>query len=217
MDRPLYLADQDTPAFDAEREQVDVVCVGDSLTGWNNYGPATGWPFPTYPDFLAELCAAHGLRAANGGIAGEVSDNGPAQMQLCLRLFPRARWFIFGMGTNDLIAWPNAEATSQRILDNLARMVEATVGQGRQPALFNVPPVKESLLLPRRAAKIRGVREAHNQRLQSFCTAHGLPLVDICVLLRDEHFDDTLHPNATGARLIAEAIYCVLTGWGLGG
>jgi lysophospholipase L1-like esterase len=208
MEPPLYLADQGLPGFEQARTQVDVVCVGDSLTGWNNYGPAADWPWPTYPDFLAALCAAQGLRLANAGIAGEVSANGPQQVQQCLALFPHARWFIFGMGTNDLIAWPDTAATtSQRILENLGQMVAATLQQARQPILFNVPPVKESLLRPRRAAKVRAVRAEHNRRLLAFCTQRGLPLVDICTLLADEHFADTLHPNAAGAQLIAAAIH----------
>ena len=25
---------------------LQIVCVGDSLTGWNNYGPVNCWPYP---------------------------------------------------------------------------------------------------------------------------------------------------------------------------
>ena len=48
----LYTADQGSPAFDIARIAVDVICAGDSLTGWNNFGPAHTWPYRTYPDFL---------------------------------------------------------------------------------------------------------------------------------------------------------------------
>jgi lysophospholipase L1-like esterase len=36
-------------------------------------------------------------------------------------------------------------------------------------------------------------------------------LADICSLLHDEHFGDALHPNGNGAKIIAEAVFQVLT------
>ena len=53
-------------------------------------------------------------------------------------------------------------------------------------------------------------RDFHNPRLKSFCDEHGIPLADICSLLRDEHFGDELHPNDRGAKIIAEAVFQVL-------
>jgi hypothetical protein len=43
----LYTADQGSAAFEANRAAVHVVCCGDSLTGWNNFGPARTWPYRT--------------------------------------------------------------------------------------------------------------------------------------------------------------------------
>jgi len=98
----LYVVERGTDAFESVRTAVDIVCAGDSLTGWNNFGPAGQWPYRTYPDFLQEFCDPLGLRIANGGIAREISDNGPQQVRRYLELFPNARYFIIGMGTNDL-------------------------------------------------------------------------------------------------------------------
>lgn len=127
----LYWVERYTTAFEAARITVDIVCAGDSLTGWNNFGPVQGWPFRTYPEFLQELCTPLGLRVANGGIAGEVSDNGPQQIQDYLDLFPHARFVIMGMGTNDLGTWTDTETASRRILGNLARMVETVRERGK--------------------------------------------------------------------------------------
>jgi len=77
----VYTADLNRPTFEQDRFAVDIVCAGDSLTGWNNFGPAGQWPYRTYPDFLQELCVPLGLQVANGGIAGEISDNGPQQVR----------------------------------------------------------------------------------------------------------------------------------------
>jgi lysophospholipase L1-like esterase len=60
------------------------------------------------------------------------------------------------------------------------------------------------------AREVHGKRDYHNPRLTAFCDEHGIPLADICCLLRDEHFGDELHPNDRGARIIAEAVFQVL-------
>ena len=89
------------------------------------------WPFPTYPEFLQRLCEPSGLIVANCGIAGEVSPNGIGQVRDYLDLFPNARYFVVGYGTNDLGMWPQVERTSPRIIENLDRMVRA-IRDGRQ-------------------------------------------------------------------------------------
>ena len=175
----LYLVDQGTPAFDAARTTVDVVCLGDSLTGWNNYGPARTWPYPTYPQFLQELCVPLGLRIANGGIAGEISDNGPQQVQDYLRLFPNARYFVMGIGTNDLGMSHDTEATSKKIIDNLDKMIRAVWKSRKYPILFNVPAVNESMFVPAVAKELRAKRDDHNAKLKEFCDGQGIPLADI--------------------------------------
>jgi len=207
----LYLVERGTAAFESARATVDIVCAGDSLTGWNNAGPVHYWPYRTYPDFLQERCAPLRLRVANGGIAGEISDNGPQQIMDHLDLFPNARYFLFGMGTNDLGTWPDTEATSRRIIGNLGRMAQMVLDRGKQPILFNVPHANEAMFPPRMAMEIHAKRDFHNPRLKSFCDEHGIPLADICSLLRDEHFGDELHPNDRGAKIIADAVFQVLS------
>ena len=206
----LYTVDQGSPAFETHKTAVDVVCLGDSLTGWNNYGPARTWPYQTYPDFLQELCIPLGLRIANGGIAGEVSDNGPQQVQDYLALFPNARYFVVGMGTNDLGMWPDTEETSNGIIDNLHTMVHILRNSGKQPVLFNVPNVNEAMFPQDEAKNLREKRDYHNAHLQAFCEGEQVTLTDIFSLLHDEHFADEMHPNAAGARIIAEEVFKVL-------
>jgi acyl-CoA thioesterase-1 len=207
---PVCVTDLNRPAFEQDRLVVDVVCAGDSITGWNNFGPAKFWPFPTYPRFLQEMCEPLGLRVADGGIAGEVSDNGLAHIQRYLDLFPNARYFIIGFGTNDLGMWPDLGSTSRRIIDNLARMVQAVRDEGKQPILFSVPYANESRFLPHIARDTHEKRDYHNERLGEYCQGNDVPLADICSHLRDEHLGDELHPNEAGARIIAERVFEVL-------
>jgi lysophospholipase L1-like esterase len=213
----LYLADRDTPAFEQERATIDVVCAGDSITGWNNFGPADSWPYPTYPRFLQDHCQELNLAVADCGIAGEISQNGIEQVREYLDLFPDARYFIIGYGTNDLGMWPDTERTSQRIIENLSQMVDAVWGKGKQPILFNVPYANEAMFSPRIADDLHTKRDYHNARLKTYCDQHRIPLADICSYLRDEHFADELHPNEAGARIIAEEVFKVLAAVHKGG
>ena len=54
----LGVFDESSDVFRAEHVAFDVVCAGDSLTGWGNFGPAESWPFRCYPEFL-QVCASH--------------------------------------------------------------------------------------------------------------------------------------------------------------
>lgn len=77
------------------------------------------------------------------------------QVRDYLDLFPNARFFIIGMGTNDLGTWPDTEAASRRIIGNLSRMVQMVLDRGKQPILFNVPHVNEQMFPPRMAREVR--------------------------------------------------------------
>ena len=82
----VYLAEQGSARFEQDRLAVDVVCAGDSITGWNNFGPVLSWPYRTYPDFLQKLCDPLGLLVANGGIAAEVSEERDGRRTVSFRL-----------------------------------------------------------------------------------------------------------------------------------
>ncbi len=207
---PLYIADQSTRPFESTRLHVDLVCAGDSLTGWNNFGSPPSWPFPTYPRFLQRKCDGLDLQVADGGIAGEISDHGLAHVRKYLNLFPNSQYFIIGFGTNDLGTWPDLEQTSERIIGNLTQMVQAVKSAGKHTILFNVPNVNEAMFPPALVAECREKREYHNARLAEFCEQHELALVDIRPHLHDEHFGDWLHPNQAGAKVIADTVFSTL-------
>ena len=77
----LHVVERGMPSFESARSSVDVVCAGDSITGWNNFGVVENWPYRTYPEYFGRLCEPLGLTVANGGIAGEVSPNGIGQVR----------------------------------------------------------------------------------------------------------------------------------------
>ena len=207
----FYVADRGIPFFQTARLSADVVCAGDSITGWNNFGVVRDWPYRTYPEFLQRLCEPLGWTVANGGIAGEVSPNGLGQVRDYLDLFPNARYFLVGYGTNDLGMWPEVKRTSPRIIENLTQMMRSIRDDGRQPILLNVPYTNESMFPRRVAEDLHRMRDYHNERLTVHCLENHVPLVDIASKLRDEHFADELHPNDEGAQVIATEVFRVLS------
>ncbi len=211
MSSILYLADRYFPAFDAGRNSIDIVCAGDSITGWNNFGVVSEWPYRTYPEILHRLCEPKGLCIANGGIAGDVSQNGLGQVREYLGLFPNARYFVVGYGTNDLGMWPEVERTSPMIIENLNQMVRAIRDGGRQPILLNVPYANESMFPRRIAEELHANRDYHNDRLRAYSLENQVQLVDIASKLGDQHFADELHPNDQGAQVIAQEVFRVLS------
>jgi len=206
----LYVADRRLPSFQMARQSVDVVCAGDSITGWNNFGGVSEWGYRTYPEFLQRLCHPLGLTIGNGGIAGEVSPNGLGQVRDYLVLFPNAKHFVVGYGTNDLGMSPEVEKTSPLIIKNLDQMVRVIRDDRRLPILLNVPYANESMFPRRIAEELHTIRDYHNNGLKAYCLEHQVPLVDIASKLHDEHFADELHPNDDGASVIAQEVFRML-------
>jgi len=127
-----------------------------------------------------------------------------------LDMFPAARYFIVGFGTNDLGMGYDVETTSREIIEHLAEMVAAIRAASRRPILFNVPHVKESAFSQSLATAAHADRDYHNGQLTAYCLAESIPLADVCSALGDDHFGDPVHPNEQGARQIAEAVFDVL-------
>ena len=202
--------DESSDVFRAEQVAFDVVCAGDSLTGWCNVGPAESWPYPCYPEFLQALCEPLGLKVANCGLAGEISDEGVRQVRDYLKLFTTAKFFPLCYGANDLDDSDDHEATSSRILANLGHMVQFVWKRGRQPIVLDIPDVNGRLFPADMLQAARAARSYHNARLKQFCQDLDIPLAVISGCLGDGHFGDACHPNAEGARIIAGSVFDVL-------
>ena len=189
---------------------VDVVCAGDSITGWNNFGGVDDWPYPTYPEYLGRLCEPSGLTVANGGIAGEVSPNGIGQVRDYLDLFPNARYFVVGYGTNDLGMWPDVERTSPRIVENLGSWSRAIRRKREDPILFDVPNANGSLFVGRSPRNSDCKRDYHNSRLRSTARSTRSRWSMSAGNSGTSTLPTTFHPNSEGARIIAEEVFRVL-------
>lgn len=212
----IYVGDLESNDFKEENLQVDIVCTGDSITGWNNVRSGEvsvpSGPFPTYPQFLQELVNGEDLKVADCGIAGEISRNGLYHIKQNLKLFPNAQYFVIGYGTNDLGEALFLEQTSESIINNLDEMIDMVLQGSRKPILINVPYLGSNLFSELGYEKSKVQRDYHNLRLKEYCQKKQIPLVDICSVLKDEYFADGLHPNEAGARVIAEEIYKFILG-----
>ncbi|MCU0723091.1 MAG: GDSL-type esterase/lipase family protein [Planctomycetes bacterium] len=202
--------DEDPARFRERSAAADVVCAGDSITGWNNFGPASQWPFRTYPVFLQERIAAARLpwRVADAGIAGETSAGGVALVRRCLGWFPRAAWFAIGFGANDLAGAGDPDGASAFVLERLADMVRRVRDSGRSPLLLEVTPAAEGPFLGGLPEGLSAVRiERHNASLRGFAASEGIAVAAVHARLGPEHLGDGVHPTAEGARIIASAVF----------
>ena len=211
--RILYLSDSDNPDFDERRKLINIACVGDSITGWNNIrfemlGPSgVGQEiYPTYPEFLQEL-AKKRFFVVDCGIAGAISREGLVYVKNALQKFPNARYFVLGFGTNDLAEGYPIESVSNNILNNYSIMIDNVLKNSKQPVLFNVSQLNSTAFNERVVEDGRKKIKYYNQRLEEYCKSRNIPLADIYPVLKDEHFADAIHPNEEGARLIAQEVY----------
>jgi lysophospholipase L1-like esterase len=194
----------------SEPRKVDVVCLGDSITGWNNFGDVSTWPFSTYPTHLVErLSPENSVSVLNAGIAGDISINAEKMVKYCLERFSEAKYYVVGYGTNDLAQDNDVCVVSKQIVDSLERAINVLVRAEKKVVLFNVPYLNSTRLSTEEVRVTNSLRDYHNQKLVERFSSRT-EMVDICSYLKPEHFGDVLHPNESGAKLIASLVYAAL-------
>lgn len=163
-----------------------VLAFGDSLTHGN--GAPAG---QSYPDVLANLL---GKPVINVGIPGEISAAGRKRLPGILDEY-KPTLVVLCHGGNDFLRRLDQDQT----ISNLKAMIEMIRARGADVVLVGVPKLGFGLAVPRFYATL-----AEEQKIPF----EGDILAD---LLGDNSMkSDTIHPNATGYRLLAEAIYEVI-------
>lgn len=164
-----------------------VLAFGDSLT----FG--TGSPQgQSYPDVLASLL---GRPVVNVGVPGELSAAGLTRLPAMLETH-HPSLVILCHGGNDFLRRLDQEETVR----NLKGMVEMIRAHGAEVLLVGVPRLEFGLVMPKFYASI-----AEEYRVPY----EGNILLD---LLGDNTMkSDAIHPNATGYRLMAEAIHDLIS------
>jgi lysophospholipase L1-like esterase len=163
-----------------------VLAFGDSLT--RGTGVAAG---KAYPDVLANLL---GRTVVNVGIPGEISSTGLKRLPGMLDKHDPTL-VILCHGGNDFLHRLNREDT----IRNLEEMVELIRSHGADVILIGVPKLGFGFDIPKFYATIAEKQDIPYE---------GEILLD---LLGDNSMkSDSIHPNATGYRLMAEAVYEVI-------
>jgi acyl-CoA thioesterase-1 len=168
----------DVPNLDSPGKTI--VCLGDSITAGVGSGPGE-----SYPDLLA---ARLGTEVVNAGVSGETAAGGLARVDQVLAANP---WLVVvELGGNDLLRQVPPEQTEQSLRRILDRLLAARV----------VPVLVEM------DAPFGGRYLEIYERLGD---EYHVPVVEDAVgeILRDPSLkSDTIHPNAQGQKVLAEAI-----------
>jgi lysophospholipase L1-like esterase len=171
------------PAIKPLNQESVVLAFGDSLT--HGTGASKG---QSYPDVLSELL---GRQVINVGIPGEISAAGLKRLPAVLEEY-NPTLVILCHGGNDFLRKLNQANTSS----NLDAMITLIHSSGADVVLVGVPKFGFGLQVP----------ELYSQ----IADHYSIPLQkEILVdLLSDNSMkSDAIHFNATGYRLMAEAIY----------
>jgi acyl-CoA thioesterase-1 len=179
---PLFLllaaCRPDVPNLDSPGKTI--ICLGDSITAGVGSGPGE-----SYPDLLA---ARLGTDVINAGVSGETADGGLARVDQVLAQDP---WLVIvELGGNDILRQVPPEQAERSLRQILDRLVSARV----------VPVLVEM------DAPFGGRYLEIYERLGD---EYHVPVVEDAVgeILRDPSLkSDTIHPNAQGQKVLAEAI-----------
>lgn len=170
-----------------------IVAFGDSLTS----GPGLKRD-QTYSSLLQKRIADAGLehRVVNAGVTGDTSTE--ALRRFDAALVPTTQIVIVAIGVNDGLRGV-AVATVER---NISTMIERAQARGIRVLLcaMEAPPI----------GGLNYTIEFHRlyTRLSSRYQVPLVPFFLLGIVGNDElNLDDTLHPNAAGHRLIADAIW----------
>jgi lysophospholipase L1-like esterase len=178
----LLLSCTSSPGLQALPAGSKILAFGDSLTAGTGANESE-----SYPAVLSQLI---GRTVINAGIAGEVSSAG---LQRLPELLDRERpaLLILCHGGNDLLARQDQALISE----NLRAMIRIARERGITTVLVAVPAPDLSLTPPR-------LYEDLAKEFQIPIERKILPKIMSKSSLKSDH----IHPNATGYRLLAEAL-----------
>ena len=177
----------DTPPLSKLPPEAVILAFGDSLTHGSG-----AQRHQAYPAILAELT---GRTVVNRGIPGEVTAQGLARLPGVLDEVKPAL-IILCHGGNDMLRKRGVDQAAE----NIRRMVRLARERGAQVMLIGVPA--PGLLL--------GTAEFYEPLAEEL--AAPIEAEALAEILSDRDLkSDTIHPNAAGYRILAEAVRDTLT------
>ncbi|MGC4031054.1 MAG: GDSL-type esterase/lipase family protein [Tepidisphaeraceae bacterium] len=190
---------------------VRVACVGDSIT----YGSGTTRPaVESYPAQLAALLGEQwqvrnfGVRGANLIKSGDKPYTQQKAYQAALDFNPDV--LVLMLGTND--SKPQNWKHQDQFAADAKTLIDSFKNLPARPKVFVCYPI------PVVGKGVYGIREQpvleQQAILAKVAKATGGTVIDLHAVLanRPKLIPDTVHPNAEGAALMADAVYHALTG-----
>lgn len=160
-----------------------LLAFGDSLT--YGYGAA---PSESYPERLEQML---GRRVINGGISGELSEEGLKRLPTLLQIY-KPKILILCHGGNDILK----KQKIQTLRTNLEQMIRLAQTHNIDVILVSVPQFGILQLTP--PSLYAELAEAYHLEIEEDILAD---------ILHDNRYkSDYIHPNALGYQKMAEAI-----------
>lgn len=198
------------PLQTADDEEIRVACVGDSIT----YGFLVfGWKEKNYPAQLGKLLGK-GYVVNNYGYSGRtVSSNGD-RPYTNEKLYKQSLEFnpdivILMLGTNDTRTgnWKGSESFSEEYGD----LIDTYLNLSSSPKVILMTPPPTYSFLGKVQYNISAtlVQNEVNEAVKLLAEIKGIECIDLYAVFegKKELYTDGVHPNARGARLIAETVY----------
>jgi acyl-CoA thioesterase-1 len=184
---------------------------GDSITAGAGSTGSMG-----YRDFLAADLRAYWGRAdvLNGGRSGTKSDVGAAKIAGDVASY-RPAYALILYGTND---WNTPACRNDfpcTTIDNLRTMVQETRAGGAMPIVGTIPPVNPQYVDRQAEDRNDWVRRM-NALVKAMAAQERAPVADVHAAFANQPslpplFDDFLHPNDEGYRVMSRAFFDAIT------
>ncbi|MFV2055856.1 MAG: GDSL-type esterase/lipase family protein [Thiohalomonadales bacterium] len=166
-----------------------ILAFGDSLT----YGTGTADPADSYPSVLQRLV---GRKVINAGIPGELSSQGVTRLATSLEKHS-PQLLILCHGGNDLLQ----KRSKHQLKKNLVNMIHIAQTHNVSVILVAVPEPKIAFM-------------SNATLYEEIAKKEQIPIeskILLQVLKNNQLKADTVHPNAQGYQLIAEALNKLMT------
>lgn len=175
-----------------------VACLGDSITESSGY-----------PSYLQALLG-EAVVVGNFGVSGATVGFHSYKPYYFETAFEKAKHFgstvvIIMLGTND--ARTDYYQQIDNFIDDYTMIINNIRALNSEPKIFIVkpPPIFNNTYELNSTNFVEGVLP----RIEQVANALGLPIIDVYTPLinHPEYFPDGVHPNAEGAKIIANIIY----------
>jgi lysophospholipase L1-like esterase len=190
-------------------EEIRVACVGNSIT----FGSLiVNRSFYSYPSQLDRMLG-DGWDVRNFGYSGATLLKNGSKPYWVQKEYDNSLEFnphivIIMLGTNDVLSQNWAE--KQDFTGDYKEMIEAFSGLPAKPRIWIAYPVP---VYPEGGTRMdKTIRTELIPLIDEVGRSMGIPVIDLYTPLsgRPELFPDRIHPNAEGARLIAEEVYSAI-------